>query len=325
MRLNRRRLLLATGVSVTLPVAWSQSVRTHRVLWLSVVPEKDGSSWLAPFIEEMEKLGYVQGKNLILDARWGDNSRDRLDQLALEAAKLKPAVIVTQGPALHAARKIPGTTPVVFGFSGDPVELGVAKSLARPGGYFTGVTFLSYELSGKRVELLLEALPKLKRLAVLSNPHHVGDNKELASTREAAIRFGLTITHHPAGNPKALEQALVDILAARAEAMLIHPDGLMVQQRKVIADFALKHRIPAISGWASMAEGGSLMTYGPNQQESYRRLAYYTDRVLRGTSPQDLPVELPTRIELVVNMKTAKALDLKIPATIMVRANRIIE
>ncbi len=322
---RRRQLLLAAGGLLVAPRAWAQKAPTHRVLWLSVNPETAGSTFLNPFIEGMAALGYVQGRNLMLDARWGDNSRERLDRLALEAAALKPAVIVTQGPALHAARKVPGTIPVVMGFSGDPVELGVAKSLGRPGGHFTGVTFLSYELSGKRVELLQEVLPKMKRLAVLSNPHHPGDNKELTATREAAVRFGLTVTHHPATNPKELERALADIAAARADAILIHPDGLMVQQREVIARFSLQHRIPAISGWASIAEGGTLMTYGPYQQESYRRLAYFVDRILRGTNPMDLPIEQPTKLELVVNMKTAKALGLAIPPTIMVRAERVIE
>jgi putative ABC transport system substrate-binding protein len=273
----------------------------------------------------MATLGYVLGRTLMLDTCWGGNSRERLDQLALGAAELKPSVIVTQGPALHAARKVPGTIPVVFGFSGDPVELGVAKSLGRPGGRYTGVTFFSYELAGKRVELMQEALPKMKRLAVLSNPDHAGDNKELASTREAAIRFGLIVTHHPAMNPKELERALADIVAARAEAILVHPDALMVQQREVLARFSLQHRIPVISGWASIAEGGNLMTYGPNIQDSYRRVAYFVDRILRGTSPMDLPIEQPTKLELVVNMKTAKALGLTIPPTIMVRADRIIE
>ena len=323
--MKRRTFLLACAALAAPRAPAAQTAPAHRVAWLSVAGKATSGVFLTPFIEGMAALGYVQGRNLVLDGRWGENSRETLDRLALEAAVLKPAVIVTQGPGLHAARKLPGTTPVVFGFSGDPVVLGVAKSLARPGDRFTGVTFLAYDLTGKRVELLHELLPKAKRLAVLSNTNHVGDEQELATTLAAAARFGMDVSVHRARNADEMQSALAAIASARAEAVVVHPDGLMVQLRETIAWFSIQHRIPTVSGWASIAEGGNLVTYGPVLQECYRRLAYFVDRILRGANPTDLPVELPTKFELVFNLKTAKAIGVTIPQSLLLRADRVIE
>lgn len=296
----------------------------HRVAWLSPGGKELGRTFLTPFLEGMAAFGYVEGRNLELDARWGENSSETLERLALEALALKPDVFVTQGPALHVARKLPGATPVVFGNSGDPMDAGVAKSLARPGGRFTGITFLSYELVGKRVELLHEIVPKAKRLAVVSNPQHYGDAKEFAATQKAAVGLGMDVTHHLATNVPELQGALAAAVAARAEALIVHPDGLMLQQRAAIGEFTLQQRIPAISGWATIADGGLLLTYGPNLQNSYRRLAYFVDRVLRGAKPADLPIEFPNTVEFVVNLKTAKAIGITVPPTLLLRADRVI-
>ena len=305
-------------------LAAAQTPQRPRVAWLALASKTVGATFLDPFLRGMAALGYQQGRNLELDERWGENSRETLERLALEALALKPAVFVTQGPALYVVRKLPGAIPVVFGNSGDPIESGVAKTLARPGGNFTGITFLSYALVGKRVELLHEVAPKAKRLAVVSNPEHHGDAKELAATREAAVGLGQQVSHYPATNAPGLEIALAAIGAARAEALVIHPDALMVQQREAIGRFSVERRMPAISGWATLAEGGSLLTYGPNLQESYRRLAYFVDRILRGAKPADLPIELPSTVELVVNLKTAKALGITVPPTLLLRADRVI-
>ena len=187
-----------------------------------------------PFLQGMAALGYHEGKTFELDQRWGENSRETLERLALEALALSPALFVTHGPALHVAHKLPGAIPVVFGTSGDPIEMGIAKTLARPGGRFTGITLLSYALVGKRVELLHEVAPKAKRLAVLSNPEHSGDAKELAETHEAAVGLGLQVSHYPATNVPELDAALTAIAAARAQAVVVHPDALMVQRREAI-------------------------------------------------------------------------------------------
>lgn len=322
---RRRRHLLAAGALLVAPRVRAQQTKTYRVAWFSVTSEQGSAQFLGTFLQGMAALGYVPSRNLVLDARYGNDSRDALDRLAVEAVALNPAVLVTQGGALHAARKAGGNIPVVFGFSGDPVELGVVRSLAHPGGRFTGVTFLAYELSAKRVELIREFLPGAKRLGVVSNPGHAGDNKEFAATNAAAMKFGLAVTHHQASNAAELNVALAGAVAAGAEAIVIHPDALIVQQREAIARFCIENRIPAVSGWASIADGGTLMTYGPVQQEAYRRLAYYVDRILRGANPGDLPVELPAKLEMVINLKTAKALGLAVPQSIRVRADRVIE
>jgi putative ABC transport system substrate-binding protein len=272
----------------------------------------------------MAALGYVPGGNFELDECWGEGSRETLERLALETLQRRPALLVSQGPAIEVARRLAGTTPVVFGTSGDPIDIGIAKTLARPGGNFTGVTFMSYELVGKRVELLHEIAPRARLLAVLSNPEHRGDAKELAATREAAGPLGLQVSHYPARNGAEMQGALAAIAAQKADALVVHPDALMIEQRATIARFSLERRIPAISGWAVIAEGGTLLTYGPNLQACYRRLAYFTDRILRGAQPGDLPIELPGTVELVVNLKTAKALGLVVPPTLLLRADRVI-
>ena len=319
---------LAAGAAAPMlaaPLARAQQAKMHRVAWLSVVSEKGSALFLETFLQGMAAHGYVPGRNLVIDARYGTGSREALDKLAIEAAALKPAVFVAQGPAVHTARKLPGNIPVVFAFSGDPVELGIVQSLGRPGGRFTGVTFLAYDLAGKRVELLREVLPGMKRIGVVSNPDHAGDHKEFEATRQAAAKLGVQVSHHPAANAAEVERALKGIAATGADAMVVHPDALMVQQRDAIARFSIQNRIPAVSGWASIAEGGALMTYGPAQHEAFRRVAYYVDRILRGASPADLPVELPTKLEMVVNLKTAKALGLTLPQSILLRADRVIE
>jgi putative ABC transport system substrate-binding protein len=324
---NRRRLLagLAGGAlaAAALP-AFGQQATRPRIVWLSAASRAAGEAFLQPFLEGMALLGYAPGRNFELDELWGDNSLERLEQLALEAGRANPALYVSQGAALRVARKLPGTTPVVFGNSGDPIEAGVAQSLARPGGRFTGITFLAYALVGKRVEFLHEIVPKAKRLAVVSNPEHIGDAKEFAETRAAAVGLGLEVSHHPATDPARLANALAAAVAARAEALVVHPDALMVAQRQAIGRFTLEHRVPAISGWAMIAEAGCLLTYGPNLQVSHRRLAYFVDRILRGAKPADLPIELPSTVELVINLKTAKAVGITVPPSLLLRADRVI-
>ena len=312
------------GIALGAPrLAVAQGQRA-RIAWLCPITKAAGTAFLVPLLEGLAALGYAPGKNIELDERWGDNSLELMEHLALEALALKPSLCVTQGPALHIMRKLSATIPVVFGNSSDPIEAGVAKTLARPGGRFTGITFMAYALVGKRVELLHEVVPKAKRVAILSNPEHPGDLKELAATQEAALGLGLSVAHYPATNPAELDRALSAIAAAGTEAVVVHPDALMVQRRSVIGQFTLEQGIPTISGWATIAEGGSLLTYGPNLRESYRRLAYFVDRILRGARPEDTPIELPSTVEFVVNLKTAKAIGLTVPPALLLRADRVI-
>ena len=322
--MQRRQLLLAASAALAAPLRPFAQERVHRIAWLSTSDRAGGQAFFGPFLEGMAELGYVHGRNLEVDARWADYSGERLAGLASDAIALRPSVIVTQGAALRSVSKNPGAIPVVFGVSGDPVELGVAKSLARPGGHFTGVTFLAYELSAKRVELLHEIVPKGRHLAIVSNPQHAGDAKELQATREAAVGSGLQVTHHPASDETGLQKALESVVAAHADLLLVQPDGLFVRQSPALARFSIERRVPAISGWASLADSGTLVTYGPVLAASYRRLAYFVDRILRGASPAEMPIEQPTKLELVLNLKTAKALGLLIPQAILVRVDRTI-
>jgi putative ABC transport system substrate-binding protein len=322
--MNRRRFL-AFGITLAAARAASAQAQRPRIAWVSPASRDLGAAVFTPFLEGMAALGYAPGRNIDVLECWGSNSREELERRVTEAAAMRPALYVSQGLALATVRKLPGATPVVFGISGDPVEAGVAKSIARPGGQFTGVSFLAYTLVGKRVELLHQVVPSVRRLAVLSNSEHRGDAKELAATREAAAGFGMQVTHFPATNAAEVAAALGGIARAKADGLVVHPDGLMVQQRGTIARAALEQRIPMVSGWATLAEAGGLLTYGPVLAESYRRLSYFVDRILKGANPAELPIEMPSIFELVVNVRTARALGIALPQAFLVRADRVIE
>jgi putative ABC transport system substrate-binding protein len=303
--------LLALGTSPF--AAEAQPSTVYRIGWISV-DRAAGSPFLDPLRMGLRNLGYVEGRNLVIDARWGDGSMERLEKLA-----------VTQGPSVFSLRKAGAAMPVVFGFSGDPVEAGLADSLARPGRNFTGMSFLSLELVGKRMELLKEMMPGLKRVAIIARPEHAGEQGELRTSQAAANSMGLSVAYFPIKSARELELALAAIPESRSEAIVAFPDAIMMRFGEAIAAFSVKNQIPAISGWAQFAERGNVMTYGPVLSDGFRRLAYYVDRILKGAKPADLPVELPSSVELVVNLRTAKAIGLTVPRSLLVRAERIIE
>ena len=323
---SRRKLLIALSAGTLLPHwAAAQPAGVLRIGWLS--PDKSAES---PFFDAfrggMRDLGYVEGRNLVIEARYGEGSTAPLDKLAVELIGLKPQIIVAGGgPGVHALMRAGATMPVVFGYSGDPVEGKVVDSLARPGRNFTGMSMLSLDLVGKRLELLKEVMPGLKRIATLANPRHVGEQSELRASQAAAKSLGLTLQYFPVQSLAQIEEAFGPILKSGSEALDAFPEGLTMRNRERIAAFATKNRIPAISGWAEFADGGNLMSYGPNLRDVYRRLAAYVDRIAKGAKPADLPVELPTTVEFVVNLKAAKALGIKIPQSVLLRADRVIE
>jgi len=322
----RRKLIFLLSTGVLLPHwAAAQQPRVLRIGWLSN-DRAENSSFFDAFRGGMRDLGYVEGRNLLIEARWGEGSSERLEQLAVELVKLKLQVIVTQGgPATHPVIRAGATMPVVFGYSGDPVEARVVDSLARPGGNFTGVSFLSLDLVGKRMEMLKEALPGLKRVAIIARPEHPGEQGELRASQAAAKSLGLAIDYHQVRNESEFEIALAALLRSRSEAIVVFPDAFTMRYSEKIAAFAARNRIPAISGWAQFAERGNLMTYGPNLRDVFRRLAIYVDKIYRGAKPAELPVELPKTVELVVNLKTAKLLGITIPQSMLLRADRVIE
>jgi putative ABC transport system substrate-binding protein len=278
---------------------------------------------IGPFREGLRQHGYVEGQSVILDLRY---TRD-LEALRTAVAELthsKVAFIVSSGPAIRAikqAREI----PVLFAISGDPVELGLAASLARPGGNFTGLTFLSLEIAAKRVELLKQAVPQIRKLAVLSNTDHPGEHSERRATEKAAQALGLAVSYIPFRGAGELDTGLAAVHSAGADAMLVFPEGATMVARAKIAQFAIAERLPSMFGWSEYVDAGGLMSYGANVREAYVQLAGYADRVLRGGRPATLPIVQPTRFELVVNARTARTLDVTIPSTLLVRAARVIE
>jgi ABC-type uncharacterized transport system substrate-binding protein len=304
--------------------ALAQQAGPARVGWISL-DRGDGSPFFDPFRAGLRDLNYVEGRDLTIEARWAEGSTERLERLAAELVRSRPHIIVTQGGAIHPVRKANPAMPIVFGYSGDPVEAGLVDSLARPGRNLTGISFLSLELVGKRIELLKDVMPKLTRVAILASPEHPGEQAELRASQAAAKALGLPLEYFPVRTEPDLEQAFPAILRSRSEAVVVFPDALTLRTRERIARFGLEQRMPVVSGWEQFADSGCLMTYGPNLRASYRRLATYVDRILKGAKPAELPVELPTSVELVVNMRTGTALGIKVPQQVLARADRVIE
>jgi putative ABC transport system substrate-binding protein len=257
--------------------------------------------------------------------RWSEGSDERLDRYAAELIQSGPNVIVAQTRAVFPLRRAGATIPVVFAFSGDPVMAKLVETLARPGGAFTGLSMLSLDLTAKRMELLKELMPGLKRVAIIANPGHAGEQAERQVSITSAQALKLTLEYFPVRNSNELTGALEAIEKARCEAIIVFPDAGTMTYSERIAAFTLKTRIPAMSGWVVFAENGNLATYGPELRDAFRRVATYVDKILKGARPADLPVELPTRFELAINMKVANALGLPIPKPVLFRADRIIE
>jgi putative ABC transport system substrate-binding protein len=298
--------------------------RIARVGWVaSGQPGAPPSPYLDAFRLGMRERGWVEGQNLVLEVRVGE--RDRAPALAAELVRLKVDVLVAAGTMVQGVRAEAGSTPVVFTVSGDPLEGRLVASLAHPGGSLTGISLMSFEVMGKRLELMKEAVPGLARVAVLANPAHPGERSELRETQAAAGRLGLAVQYVPVLSPRDFDGAFAAIAREQAQAILAFPDALIMSQARAIADFSVRQRVPAVSGWAEFAMAGNLMSYGPSLGESWRRAAGYVDQILRGARPGDLPVEQPTRFELVINRKVAEALGVTLPPSLLVRADRIIE
>jgi len=298
--------------------------KVARIGYLSGGSAAGAAAYLDGFRDGLRDLGYTEGRHYTVEARWGEGALDRIPAFTEELVRLKVDLLVSQGPGTRQVKQFAGTTPVVFGVSADPVEAGVVASLSRPGGTVTGRTFLAVELVGKRLELLKEAVPSVSTVAIVANPDHAGEQAERRETLAAAGRLELTTRYLPARNQPEIEAALAEIARVRSDGMLIFPDAVMLTHRQLLLDHALRRRIASIGGWSQFAEAGALMTYGPNLREEWRLIATQADRILKGARPADLPVERSTRFELIVNVKTAQALGLTVPPTVLVRADRVI-
>ncbi len=297
-----------------------------RIGWLSTGSPASHSNLLAAFREGLQQLGYLEGQNVAIEYRWAEGRLGRLPELAAELVRLKVDVIVAAGtPGVLAAKQATPTIPIVMAVGGDPIGSGAVASLARPGGNVTGLSNLAEDLIGKLLELLKGAVPRASRVAVLLNPANPVHATFWRETETAARVLGVRLLRLEAREPNEFDGVFAAMIRDRAGAAVVLPDPMFLTERRRLADLAAKSRLPAIYGFREHAEAGGLMSYGVNLRESYRRAATYVDKILKGAKPADLPVEQPTRFELVINMKTAKALGLTFPPSIMVRADQVIQ
>ncbi|MGH7275466.1 MAG: ABC transporter substrate-binding protein [Candidatus Rokuibacteriota bacterium] len=296
-----------------------------RVGWLTLQAEDDAPARLEAFRRGLRDLGYVEGQNIVIETGFARNRSDRLPDLARELVRSRVSVIVAvDPPTLRAARDATGTTPIVTRMSDDPVAAGLAVSLARPGGHVTGLYSLAEELSAKRLELLREAFPRIRRVAVLMSSANAGSQRWFDETGVAARSLKIQLQPLDVKSADGLEAAFRAAVDGHAEALITLRNPLIVRNTKRIVSLAARYRLPAIYDAREFVEAGGLMSYGTNLAELYRHAAVYVDKILKGAKPVDLPIEQPTTFELVVNQKAAKALGLTLPPSFLVRADRVI-
>jgi len=278
------------------------------------------------FRQGLKELGYIEGKNIAIEYRYADGKADRLLSLATELLLLKVDVIVAPStPSVLATQKATSTIPIVFVSVGDPVASGLVASLARPGGNVTGLANFAPELSGKRVELLKEAVPNATRVAYLWNPANPSQGLLWKETHAAAQALGLQLQSLEVRSSNDFDSAFETALRERAQALITPPEPLFNTHLKRIVEFAAKNRLPAMYAFTEAVDAGGLMLYAPNYADQFRRAAIYVDKILKGTKPADLPVEQPTKFEFIINLKTAKQIGLTIPPEVLARANRLIK
>jgi putative tryptophan/tyrosine transport system substrate-binding protein len=300
--------------------------KVPRIGFLSASLPTDQADRLKAFRQGLSELGYVEGQNIAIEYRFAEGRPERLPALAAELVGLKVDVIVTEGPpAPEAAKQATNTIPIVFAVAGDPVAQGLVASLARPGGNITGLANLAPEVVGKQLELLREVVPKISRVAVLQNPSNPAHPFVLRQAEGAARLLGVQLQILEARTPTEIDAAFAAMRSQRAGGVLVLRDSLFLAQRAQIAALAAKSRLPAMYGLREHVEAGGLMAYGANVPLMYRRAATYVDKILKGAKPGDLPVEQPTKFELVINLKTAKALGLTIPPSVLGRADEVIQ
>jgi putative ABC transport system substrate-binding protein len=282
-------------------------------------------AFIEAFRRGLTELGHVEGQNIIIEYRWAEGNPDRLPQLAAELVALKVDVIfAAAAPVIRAAQNATKTMPIVFEMLADPVSAGFVNSLAKPGGNLTGVAGLAPELSGKRLELLKEIVPRLNKVAVLANPANPNFQSVLKESQRAAAILKLRLQVVEVRKPGILGRAFQTMVKGGAEALTVFPDPMLLGEQKTIVDLAAKNRLPAVYGISGVVENGGLMTYAPSQAEMWHRAATYVDKILKGRPPADLPVEQPTKFELVINLKAAKQIGLTIPPNLLARADRVI-
>lgn len=276
------------------------------------------------FRRGLTDLGHIEGRSVRYEYRSAPD-RAALGDMAAELVRLEVDVLVAAGVAAYMAKAASASIPIVFGFSGDPIQAGLVDGLPRPGHNMTGVTFLSTELAGKRLDLLKKAAPAISQVAVMAFPGHPGEQSEWRAWEDAARALGVSLHLFELKNAADVDQALATVASGIIDAIHAFPDGVTAQSRVRIAEFALTQHLPSIFGWKEYAEAGGLMSYGPNLEASWHRVAAFVDKILKGAKPADLPVEQPTRFELIVNLKTAKAIGITVPQMLLAQADEVIE
>jgi putative ABC transport system substrate-binding protein len=322
-----RRELLILGIS---PVGWPFAAYAQQKA-MPVVGFLGGASpgsvapTVAAFRQGLSETGYVEGQNVAIDYRWAEGRYDRLPALAADLVARKVDLIAADGiPAALAAKRATSTIPIVFSV-GDPVGIGLVASLARPGGNLTGVSTMAPELSPKRLELLSELVPRVEVIALLVNPNNSNTERIIGDMQEAARTKGVQLLVLRAGTESEIDAAFATLVQLHAGALVVVGDPFFEIRREQLVALASRHRVPAIYQWREFAEAGGLISYGSSHTAVYRQVGVYTGRILKGAQPSDLPVEQPTRFELVVNLNTAKALGLMVSPSILARADEVIE
>ena len=324
---KRRKFLLTAGVLLVAPFARAQDPeRVHRIGFLGNSTAAKEANLVGPFREGLSDLGYVEGRNLQTEYRWAGGKYERFPALVAELAALNIEVIVTAGtPASVAVKKTAPSIPLVMVAVGDPVGTGLVVSLRRPGGNVTGVSSMAPDLEGKRLELLRQVVPTLARVAVLRNPKNLFHAGSSVQTEISARAMGIKVQFFDARSSGELPEAFAAIAKDHPDALVVLADRVFLHYRQSIMDFAAKNRLPTILTHQELVDSGGLMSFGPNYPDMHRRAATYVAKILKGAKPSDLPIEQPTQFETVINLKTAKLLNITIPQSILLFADRIIE
>jgi putative ABC transport system substrate-binding protein len=325
-----KKILVCLLLTVLPPTGYLEAQQPGKVRRIGFLgdgsPAARAAISLEPFRAGLRELGYVEGQNVFIEVRWTDGKSERLPELVGELIRLKIDVIVTHGlPAARAAKAATTDIPIVVAAAADMVGNGLVVSLPHPGGNITGTSDQITELSGKVVHLLKEMLPRLKRVAVLWNRMNPGAVGTSDATQTAVRDVGLQVKPLAVRSPDEIDDALEAAVKARADAVIVVHDPLMIEHRARIGQIALKKRLPTVSAVAILAEAGGVMSYGPDNPALFKRAAVFVDKILKGAKPADLPVEQPTKFELVINLKTAKQIGLTIPPNVLARADRVIK
>jgi len=323
---KRREFITALGGAA----AWPLSARAQQPALpvIGYLNSTSASGWapqLAAFLQGLREGGYQEGRNVAIEYRWAEDQNGRLPELAAELVRRQVTVLVANGPAAQPARMATTTIPIVFTMGSDPVQLGLVASLNRPGGNVTGVTTLNYAMEGKRLELLHELVPGATSIALLINPTDPRAEISIKDAQAAAGTLGLQLNVVNASSERDLDAAFATVARLRAAALVIGSDAFLISQSAQLAALAIRKGLPTISAYRGFAAAGGLMSYGDSLTDVYRQAALYTARILRGEKPADLPVQQGTKEELVISLKTAKALGLTIPLPLLGRADEVIE